>query len=83
MATTYAQNSVEIENDLLPMLTVDRVAAIMAVSTKTVRRMIDRGVLPSCRVGRLVRVRHRDLERYIASSADPQAGRSQTTMTLA
>lgn len=49
------------------LLSVDDVAAILAVSSKTVRRMIDRGALSACRVGRLVRVQRADLERYIAS----------------
>lgn len=49
------------------LLSVDDVAVILAVSSKTVRRMIDRGVLSACRVGRLVRVQRADLVRYIAS----------------
>ena len=49
------------------LLSVDDVAAILAVSSKTVRRMIDRGALSACRVGRLVRIERADLERYIAS----------------
>lgn len=53
--------------DPLRMLSVDDVAEILSVSPRTVRRMIDRGALSACRVGRLVRVQRRDLERYIAS----------------
>ncbi len=53
--------------DLLQLLSVDDVAAILSVAPKTVRRMIERGTLLSCRVGRLVRVQRSDLERYIAS----------------
>jgi excisionase family DNA binding protein len=55
--------------DLLQLLSVDDASAILSVSSKTVRRMIDRGELPTCRLGRLVRVRRSDLERYIASCA--------------
>jgi excisionase family DNA binding protein len=59
--------SLPIATSLPQLLSVDDVAAILAVSSKTVRRMIDRGVLSACRVGRLVRVQRADLERYIAS----------------
>ena len=55
--------------DLLQLLSVDDASAILSVSSKTVRRMIDRGELPTCHLGRLVRVRRSDLERYIASCA--------------
>jgi excisionase family DNA binding protein len=56
--------------DLLQLLSVDDASAILSVSSKTVRRMIDQGELPTCRLGRLVRVRRSDLERYIASCAE-------------
>ena len=45
-----------------PLLTIDDVATVLSVSTKTVRRMIGRGELPHIRVGRQVRVRWEDLE---------------------
>lgn len=50
------------------LLSVEDVAAILSVSQKTVRRMIGAGVLPTCRVGRLVRIQRSELERYIACS---------------
>lgn len=53
--------------DLLQLLSVADAAAILSVSPKTVRRMIVRGVLLTCRVGRLVRIQRTELERYIAS----------------
>jgi excisionase family DNA binding protein len=46
------------------------VAIELSVSTKTVRRLIERGSLPSCRVGRLVRIRAVDLARFIASGTE-------------
>lgn len=49
------------------LLSIDDVSAILAVSSKTVRRMIDRGALSACRVGRLMRIDRAVLERYIAS----------------
>lgn len=50
------------------LLSVDDVAASLSVSSKTVRRMLERGTLSRCQVGRLVRIHRSDLERYIASS---------------
>lgn len=49
----------------LPLLTVDDVAEALQSSTKTVRRLIEHGDLPHLRVGRLVRVRPEDFERFI------------------
>jgi excisionase family DNA binding protein len=49
------------------LLSVEEVAAVLSVSQKTVRRKIDAGVLPACRVGRLLRIQRAELERYIAS----------------
>lgn len=66
MTTNDAQPS-HPKPDLLQLLSVDDAAAILSVSPKTVRRMIDRGELTTCRVGRLVRIRRSDLARYIAS----------------
>jgi excisionase family DNA binding protein len=43
----------------------DEVAAILRVSTKTVRRLIDKHELTPCRFGRSVRVHPDDLARYI------------------
>lgn len=47
------------------LLTVDDVADALQSSTKTVRRLIELGDLPHARIGRLVRVRPEDLERFI------------------
>ena len=51
------------------LLSVLTVANELSVSTKTVRRLIERGVLPCCRVGRLVRIRAVDLAEFVASGA--------------
>lgn len=67
MPKTDALQPQQIATSLLQLLSVDDVAAILSVSSKTVRRMIDRGTISACRVGRLVRVQRADLERYIAS----------------
>jgi excisionase family DNA binding protein len=52
------------------LLSVSAVAIELSVSTKTVRRLIERGALPCCRVGRLVRIRAVDLARFIASGTE-------------
>ena len=44
------------------LLSVDDVAEQLSVSTKTVRRLIDRGALRACRIGRLLRIDRTDLE---------------------
>jgi excisionase family DNA binding protein len=49
------------------LLSVEATAQQLSVSTKTVRRLIDRGALPCCRVGRLVRIRSADLAQFLAS----------------
>ena len=49
------------------LMSVSAVATELSVSTKTVWRLIWRGALPSCRVGRLVRIRSADLAQFVAS----------------
>ena len=49
------------------LLSVSAVAIELSVSTKTVRRLIERGTLPSCRIGRLVRIRAVDLAEFVMS----------------
>ena len=53
------------------LLSVEATALQLSVCTKTVRRLIERGVLPSCRVGRLVRIRAVDLAEFVASGLGP------------
>ena len=54
-------------SSLPTLLSVSTVANELSVSTKTVRRLIERGALPCCRVGRLVRIRSADLAQFVAS----------------
>jgi excisionase family DNA binding protein len=49
------------------LLSVNAVAIELSVCTKTVRRLIERGALSYCRVGRLVRIRSADLEQFVVS----------------
>ena len=52
------------------LLTVANVAEQLQLSTKTIRRMIDRGDLPSHRIGRLLRVASNDLGAFIHRSRE-------------
>jgi excisionase family DNA binding protein len=50
------------------LLSVDDIATAMAISPKTVRRMIARGELISHRIGKLIRVSDEDLATYLKLS---------------
>jgi len=47
------------------LLTVAETATALRLSMKTIRRKLDRGELRHVRIGRLVRIRAEDVERYI------------------
>jgi excisionase family DNA binding protein len=47
--------------------TIKQVAARLAVSPRTVRRLIAQGALPVHRIGRAVRVSEDDLARFLAA----------------
>jgi excisionase family DNA binding protein len=51
-------------------MTVTEAATALRVSTKTVRRMLDRGELDCVRVGRLVRIRAEDIGHYIGQDTN-------------
>jgi excisionase family DNA binding protein len=50
---------------LARLLLIDDVAEGLGVSTRTVRRLIAKGELVACRLGRLVRIHPDDLAAYI------------------
>ena len=52
------------------MLSVDQVADRLAVSSKTVWRWLDAGVLPRHRLGRLVRIAEEDLDTFLRKSRE-------------
>jgi excisionase family DNA binding protein len=62
MARPKDQNTMEIR-----FMTVSEVAASLRVSTMTVYRLINSGLLPAARIGRSFRVRTEDLEHYVAA----------------
>ena len=69
------------------LLTADKVAALLSVSVRTVRRYADSGRLAPVRLGRSVRYRLPDVERLIAEGGDtsgqdgdaPQRTRADST----
>ena len=52
------------------LLSVDDAASFVGVRASTIRDWIHRGVLRSCRAGRLLRVRLADLHAYLARSTE-------------
>jgi excisionase family DNA binding protein len=51
-------------------MTVAEAAAVLRVSTKTIRRLIARGALGCVKIGRALRLRSVDLDRYILDRLD-------------
>ena len=45
------------------LLTVDEVAQMWQVSTRTIRRMIKKKQIPVIRIGRAIRIRPKDVDR--------------------
>ena len=56
-----------VEGPVLILHTIKQVAARLAVSLRTVRRLIAPGALPVHRIGRAVRVSEDDLARFLAA----------------
>jgi excisionase family DNA binding protein len=61
---TSQQRTIRLD-DLAPLLSVAQVATRLSCSSKTVRRLIARDQLMSCRVGRLLRVSEAALAAYL------------------
>ena len=53
------------------ILRVDEAAIHLNVSQKTVRRLITARALSVIRIGRLVRIERREIERFLASATSP------------
>jgi excisionase family DNA binding protein len=56
--------SIKLPDGASPDLSIPQVAALRQVHTDTVRRAIARGDLKAYRVGRQIRIRPQDLERW-------------------
>ncbi|MCC7537469.1 MAG: helix-turn-helix domain-containing protein [Deltaproteobacteria bacterium] len=68
----------------LVLLTFAEAARMLRVSQMTIRRLVERGLLPCCRVARRVRFRMADIEAYVAEhmrggSNDKPYGGAQDT----
>ena len=61
------------------LLTLAEAADYLGCSTATVKRWIAAGSLPTFRVGRVVRVREQDLERFVALHTASRAGDAPAT----
>jgi excisionase family DNA binding protein len=60
-----------------PLLTLEQVAEVLQVSTKTVLRLIDRGELTGVKVGKAWRFTREDLQLYIDSQRSGGRGGEQ------
>ena len=61
------------EKILSRLLNARDVAAALKMGLSTVYQLVERGDLPSVRIGRSVRIRPEDLEKFIESKAQRQA----------
>ena len=61
------------EKTLSRLLIAQDVAAALKMGLSTVYLLVERGDLPSIRIGRSVRIRPEDLEKFIDSKAQRQA----------
>ena len=70
----YLKENLSIEEKTLPrLLNAQDVAAALNMGLSTVYMLVERGELPSIRIGRSVRIRLEDLEKFIESKAQRQA----------
>lgn len=55
-----------------PLLTIRQAADLLSISERTMRRIIQRGEVPTVRMlGRVIRVRPADLDAFLSARADP------------
>ena len=70
----YLKENLSIEEKTLSgLLNAQDVAAALNMGLSTVYLLVERGELPSIRIGRSVRIRPGDLEKFIESKAQRQA----------
>lgn len=51
-------------------LSIDEASDLFGCSRDSIRRLIARGDLPAVRVGRLLRLEHRDVEQFISRNRE-------------
>ena len=70
----YLKENLSIEEKTLSrLLNAQDVATALNMGLSTVYLLVERGELPSIRIGRSVRIRLEDLEKFIESKAQRQA----------
>ncbi len=70
----YLKEKLSIEEKTLSrLLNAQEVAAALNMGLSTVYMLVERGELPSIRIGRSVRIRPEDLEKFIESKTQSQA----------
>ena len=70
----YLKENLSIEEKTLSrLLNAQDVATALNMGLSTVYLLVERGELPSIRIGRFVRIRLEDLEKFIESKAQRQA----------
>ena len=70
----------ESENSKDRLLTAQEMADVLHVSKATAYNLMQRGEIPSVRMGRLVRVRLGDLERYIRENTGLNANEKNVSL---
>lgn len=50
------------------LLTVDEACRILKISRKTLYRWLSSGVIPYCKIGKTIRIKHEDLQALIEQS---------------
>lgn len=56
-----------------PFFTMESLAAYLSLSTRTVRDMLKRGVIPSYKIGGARRIKPEDVDRYLAEHRQEKA----------
>jgi excisionase family DNA binding protein len=69
-ATREERSSDQVDSDSRPMLTRDSAAAYLAVSKRTLDRLVQAGELPAYRIGGHRRFRIEDIDSFVASKLE-------------
>lgn len=56
---------------LVPLMSLEDLCDYLQISTRTGHRLLDSGILPVYRIGKLIRVSQDDVEKYVQASLVP------------
>ena len=76
----YLQTTEQVNTPIMPgdpnleFLTLDEAARILKVNPTTIGRRVQRGEIAAIHIGRAVRIRRQDLERFIERHLEGHAG---------